>query len=93
VEDRSRIVLSACLGALVGGLAGYLFMTEDGRRVRARLEPGMEDLAREVRRLRGAVESARVAAREGWAAIEDLRRSAAPPSDSWGGPVRPPTPY
>ena len=93
MDDRSRVLLSACLGAIVGGLAGYLYMTEDGRRVRDRLEPGMDEMVREVRRLRGAVDSARLAAREGWAAVEDLRRGTPDRSERWAGPVRPPTPF
>jgi hypothetical protein len=88
VDDRSRVLLSVCLGAIAGGLGGYLFLTEDGRRVRERLEPGMDDLLREMRHLKSAVEKARLAAQEGWAAIEDLRLS--PPAKAV---VRPPTPY
>jgi len=74
VDDRSRVLLSACLGALVGGLGGYLFLTENGRRVRDSLEPGVDDLLREVRHLKAAAEKARKAAEEGWTAIEELRR-------------------
>jgi len=76
VDDRSRILLSACLGALAGGVAGYLFLTEDGRRVRERLEPGMDDLLRELRSLRAAGDKARMAVNEGLEALEDLRRGA-----------------
>jgi len=93
VDDRSRVLLSACLGAIVGGLAGYLYLTDDGRRLRDRLEPGLDDMRRELRRLRGAVDSARSAAREGWAAVEDLRHETSDRPDRWAGPVRPPTPF
>ena len=51
MDDRSRVLMSACLGALVGGVAGYLFLTEDGARVRERLEPGMDEVLRELKRL------------------------------------------
>jgi hypothetical protein len=93
VNDQSRIALAAFVGALAGGVAGYLFLTEDGRRVRERLGPGMADLAQEVQRLRGAVGSARVAACEGWAAVEDLRRAMPDTRDRWTEPVRPPATY
>lgn len=89
MTERGQILLAACLGAMAGGLAGYLFLTEDGRRVRERLEPGMEDLAREVRRLRGAMDSARVAAREGLAAIDDLRRTLPEAREAAAGAGRP----
>lgn len=92
MDDRSRILLSACLGAIAGGVAGYLFLTEDGRRVRERLEPGMDDLLRELRRLRAAAEKARLAASEGWMAVEDLRRGvASKPASGWTG--HPPETY
>jgi gas vesicle protein len=86
VEDRARVLMSACFGALIGGVAGYLFLTEDGRRVRERLEPGMEDVLREMRHLRSAVEKARLAAAEGVMTVQDLSRSVAPRADpAWGG--------
>ena len=92
MEDRARVVLSACLGALVGGVAGYLFLTQDGRRLRERLEPGMDELLREMRHLRSAAEKARLAAAEGVMTISELRRSVSPrPETAWSG--RPPAAY
>jgi hypothetical protein len=91
VEDRARVLMSACFGALIGGVAGYLFLTEDGRRVRERLEPGMEDVLREMRHLRSAVEKARLAAAEGVMTVQDLRRSVAPKADPFEGGRRPVT--
>lgn len=91
MEDRARVVMSACLGALVGGVAGYLFLTEDGRRLRERLEPGMDDLLREMRHLRSAAEKARLAAAEGLMTIGELRKAVkATAGESWAaGPPRP----
>ncbi|HSP92880.1 MAG TPA: YtxH domain-containing protein [Vicinamibacterales bacterium] len=81
--------MSACLGALIGGVAGYLFLTDDGRRLRERLEPGMDDLLREMRHLRSAAEKARMAAVEGVMTFSELRRSVAPKAETpWSG--RPP---
>ena len=88
MDDRSRVMMAAGLGAIIGGLCGYLFLTEDGQRVRERLEPGMDDMLREMRHLRSAVEKARLAAQEGWTTIEDLRRPTVSRTS-----VRPPTPY
>jgi gas vesicle protein len=92
VEDRARVLMSACLGALIGGVAGYLFLTEDGRRVRERLEPGMDDLLREMRHLRSSAEKARLAALEGIQTFSDLRRGVSQKTErAWSG--RPPVAY
>ena len=81
MEDRARVLMSACLGALIGGVAGYLFLTEDGRRLRDRLEPGMDDVLREMRHLRSAAEKARMAAAEGLLTVSDLRRAVSPKAE------------
>jgi hypothetical protein len=93
VDDRSKILLSACLGAVVGGVAGYLFLTGEGRRVRERLEPGMDNILRELRGLRSAADKARMAVDEGLEAVEDLRRGVASPQASPGWAGRPPQVY
>ena len=92
MEDRARVLMSVCLGALIGGVAGYLFLTDDGRRLRERLEPGMDDLLREMRHLRSAAEKARLAAAEGLMTVNELRRGVAPrPETPWSS--RPPIAY
>lgn len=91
MDDRGRILLSAVLGALAGGVAGYLYLTDDGRQVRERLEPGLDDVGRELRRLRGAVDRARVAAEEGWQTIEELTRPVSRDGGGWSGSGRQPS--
>ena len=93
MDDRSRVLLSACLGAVAGGVAGYLFLTEEGRRVRERLEPGMDDMLREVRSLRSAADKARQAIGESLEAVEDLRRGVAHSKANSGWAGRPPQVY
>jgi hypothetical protein len=84
--------MSACLGALVGGVAGYLVLTDDGRRLRERLEPGMDDLLREMRHLRSATEKARLAVAEGLMTVNELRRGVSPKAETpWSS--RPPVAY
>jgi len=89
VEDRARILTSACLGALIGGAVGYLFLTEDGRCLRERLAPGFGDLVEEFRRLNTAAEKARVAAVESVRTLQGIRHGII--SGGWEG--RPPTGY
>jgi gas vesicle protein len=92
VDDRGRVLMGAFLGAIVGGVAGYLFLTDEGRRLRERLEPGMDDVLREMRHLRSAAEKARLAAAEGLMTVSELRKGVtATAEDAWA--ARPPRTY
>jgi hypothetical protein len=66
------VLLSACIGAAVGAAWGWLYMTENGRRVRDRIEPTLDDFVHELGRVRGTVEKARTAASEGWRSLNDV---------------------
>jgi hypothetical protein len=68
VNERAAIVCGAVIGAALGGLAGYLFLTESGSRLRRRLEPQLGEVVRELQALQGAVARARGAASQGWRA-------------------------
>jgi hypothetical protein len=48
-----------------------MLFTERGRELRRRLEPAIEDLARELVHLRGTVNRAIGVATEGWAVLND----------------------
>lgn len=52
MSDRTSILWCALAGAVVGGAAGYLFFTEDGRRLREDLEPRVVDLLAEIEKAR-----------------------------------------
>jgi hypothetical protein len=51
---------------VIGGMAGYLFFTEHGRRVRRQIEPALDDFARELMSFRTTVQKAAGVANEGW---------------------------
>jgi hypothetical protein len=72
VDERSRVMVAACLGAVVGGVCGFLYLTENGRHLRAQIEPTLDDLIGEITRVRGTVEKARTAANEGWRSLSDI---------------------
>ena len=59
MNDQTSIMLSSLVGALVGGCAGYLFLTEDGRRFRQDLEPKISDLMAELDKARTVVKDAK----------------------------------
>jgi len=72
VEERSRVLLTTVLGAIAGGVWGWLYLTENGRRVRSQIEPKLDDLVRELSTVRGTVEKARSAANEGWRSLNEI---------------------
>lgn len=72
MDERSRVLLAACLGAVAGGVWGYLYLTESGRQLREQIEPRLDDLLGEITRVRGTVEKARTAANEGWRSLSDI---------------------
>jgi hypothetical protein len=72
VDERSRVLLATCLGAVVGGVCGWLYLTESGGRLREQIEPKLDELIGEMTRVRGTVEKARTAANEGWRSLSDI---------------------
>jgi hypothetical protein len=72
VDERARVLTATFLGAVIGGVWGWLYLTEGGRRVRSQLEPRLDDFIAEVTRLRGTVDKARTAANEGWRPLNEI---------------------
>ena len=72
MDERSRVLMAACLGAVAGGVWGYLYLTEGGRNLREQIEPRLDDLIGEITRVRGTVDKARTAANEGWRSLSDI---------------------
>lgn len=72
MDERSRVALAAFLGAVIGGVWGWLYMTDNGRRVRDQIEPKLDAFVNELTRMRGTVEKARSAANEGWRSLNDV---------------------
>ena len=66
MRDNSRAALAAVTGAVIGGIAGYLYFTERGRELRRQLKPALDDCARELNSVRLTVEKAAGVAHEGW---------------------------
>jgi hypothetical protein len=72
VTENSRAVAATILGAVVGGVAGYLFFTEKGRTLRRQqLEPALEDFARELSSFRATIQKVSGIASEGWKLVGD----------------------
>jgi hypothetical protein len=61
------------LGAAVGFAVGYLYLTEEGKRIRDRLEPWLDQSVDEIRRLREAAMKARRVWDEGRDSLNTVR--------------------
>jgi hypothetical protein len=72
VDERSRVLLATLVGAVAGGVWGWLYMTENGRRIRSQIEPKLDDFMRELANVRGTIDKARTAANEGWRSLGEL---------------------
>ena len=70
MDERSRVLMATLMGAVAGGVWGWLYLTEQGRRVREQIE--LDDFIGEISRVRGTVEKARTAADEGWRSLSDM---------------------
>ncbi|HUR21968.1 MAG TPA: hypothetical protein VMZ90_14225 [Vicinamibacterales bacterium] len=58
MDERGSIFLGVVAGAVAGGCVGYLFFTEDGRRLREDLHPKLADLVNEIEKARTMVKGA-----------------------------------
>jgi hypothetical protein len=72
VEERSRVLMATMIGAVAGGVWGWLYLTEGGARIRTQIEPKLDDFVRELSNVRGTVEKARTAANEGWRSLNEI---------------------
>ena len=72
VDERSRVLLATMVGAVAGGVWGWLYLTEGGARVRTQIEPKLDDFIRELGNVRGTVDKAKVAANEGWRSLNEI---------------------
>ncbi|MGE5815268.1 MAG: hypothetical protein ACM36C_12330, partial [Acidobacteriota bacterium] len=72
MDDKSRVLFAAVIGAAAGAVWGFLYLTAGGQRLRAQIEPKLDDFVGEVRRMRGTIEKARAAADEGWQSLNDI---------------------
>jgi len=69
MTDHSRAITASVVGAVVGGLAGYILFTERGRLFRQRLEAALDDFSREINNLEGTMQKAALTANEGWRVV------------------------
>lgn len=67
-STRSAVIAGAAMGAL----AGYLFLTDGGRRVRREVESGLVSFSRDFLHFQDAAQQAFGVARDGWRMVADM---------------------
>jgi gas vesicle protein len=72
MREKTGVLIGLVAGAAIGGAAGWLYLTADGRRFRARVEPLLQDLADGALRLRDSALRAERAASESWRAAREV---------------------
>ena len=75
---NSRAMAAPLIGAVIGGIAGYLFFTEQGRTMRRQIEPALDDLARELNSFRSTVQKAADMASDGWNMLNEAMGDGGP---------------
>ena len=88
--NNSRDMAATIVGAVIGGVAGYLFFTESWRSARRQIETALEDFSRELMSFRNTVQKAAGVANEGWTLLNDtLGERGKPPARYPSGQTAP----
>jgi hypothetical protein len=69
--DNSRAIAATIVGAVLGGMAGYLFFTQHGRSIRRQIEPALDDFAKELMSFRATIQKAAGVATDGWKLLNE----------------------
>jgi hypothetical protein len=72
MDDRSRVLTAAGVGAVLGGLWGWLYLTSGGGAVRGRVGPGLDRFVTDVAAARAEAEKAHAALTDARAAIKEV---------------------
>jgi hypothetical protein len=71
VKEKSQVVAATLVGAILGGVAGYLLFTEEGRRLQRGVKPALDDLTKGVDGFLRTFGTVAGVASEGWRLFAD----------------------
>lgn len=71
MTEQTRVYIATIVGAVMGGMAGYMLFTEQGRVLRRQIEPALDDFVQELSHLRGTVSRAAGVASESWKLLDE----------------------
>jgi gas vesicle protein len=64
---------AAMIGAACGAAVGYLFFTDQGKAIRERFEPALDDLRQEFTKFQGTIEKVGALANDGMRVMEEFK--------------------
>jgi hypothetical protein len=71
MNDRSRTLTAACVGAALGGLWGWLYLTDSGGALRGRIGLAVDRFTGDIKKARAAADRARAALLDARSALID----------------------
>lgn len=76
MDERTKVFMATVLSAAVGGVLGWLYLTERGQRVKVQIEPFFDSVIDEIHQTQQTVGKARLVVAEGRRAFDDVLRPA-----------------
>jgi gas vesicle protein len=84
MNEHSKVVAGAIVGAVVGAAATYLFLTDQGRTLRERLEPAIDEARSEFSKFQGTLVRAAAVVNDGVRLVQEFgQRQAASQASSY----------
>ncbi len=75
MNEQTRVIFGAVVGAGIGAAAAYLFFTDRGRVLRDRIEPAVDDARREFDRFRATIEKVGDLANDGLRVLNEFNNA------------------
>ena len=72
MDDRSRVLTAACVGAVLAGVWGWLYLTKSGGQARDRIEPTVDRLIAALKEVRATGEKAKTVVADGRRLLADV---------------------
>ena len=72
MRDRSRVLAAAGVGAVVGGLWGWLYLTKSGCQARDQIEPTIDRIIDELKEARATGDKAKTVIDDGRRLLADV---------------------
>lgn len=72
MDEQSQVALATVIGAVAGGLVGFLYLTDRGRHVKGQIEPMVDTVIEELQQFGRTLDKARSAAAEGHRVVDEV---------------------